>query len=97
MIKDKVISISDLRTNATKIIENLPKTGDQYIFVHNKPKAVLVDIDWFEAVSQKYNRHGIEYIQADKSESEAINAYKTKKWKWENTYVEAFSFLDDLK
>lgn len=97
MIKDKVISISDLRTNATKIIENLPKTGDQYIFVHNKPKAVLVDIDWFEAVSQKYNRYGMEYVRPDKNDLEAISTYKTKKKKWEDTYVEAFSFLDSLK
>jgi PHD/YefM family antitoxin component YafN of YafNO toxin-antitoxin module len=57
MIKDKIISISDLRTNATKIIDNLPKTGDQYIFVHNKPRAVLVNVDWFEAVNEKFNKH----------------------------------------
>jgi hypothetical protein len=57
MIKDRIISISDLRTNATKIINDLPKTGDKYIFIHNEPKAVLVDIDWFETVSRKYNSH----------------------------------------
>lgn len=73
MIKDKVISISDLRTHATKIINNLSQTGDQYIFVHNRPKAVLVDVDWFETVSQKYNKHGIEYAQPDSFETNAIN------------------------
>jgi len=81
MIKDKIISISDLRANATKIIDNLPKTGDQYIFVHNKPKAVLVDVDWFETVSQKYNKHGIEFINPDIFEINAINEYESKKKK----------------
>ncbi len=81
MIKDKVISISDLRANATKIIDDLPKTGDKYIFVHNKPKAVLVDIDWFETVSQKYNKHGIEYINPDIFETDAIKEYESKKKK----------------
>jgi hypothetical protein len=79
MIKDKVISISELRSNATKIIENLHKTGDQYIFIHNKPRAVLVDIDWFEAVSKKFNKHGIEYINPDIFEKSAINDYENKK------------------
>ncbi|QFR38811.1 type II toxin-antitoxin system Phd/YefM family antitoxin [Candidatus Gracilibacteria bacterium 28_42_T64] len=96
MIKDKVISISELRSNATKIIENLPKTGDQYIFVHNKPKAVLVDIDWFETVSQKYNKHGIEYINPDIFEIDSIKEYESRKKKGDLEYVEAFSFLDSL-
>jgi len=97
MIKDKVISISDLRSNATKIIESLPETGDQYIFIHNKPKAVLVDIDWFETVSKKFNKHGIEYINPDIFEMDVIKEYETKKKTWNLEYVEAFSFLDSLK
>lgn len=97
MIKDKVISISDLRTNATKIINNLPKTGDKYIFVHNKPRAVLVDIDWFEAVSSKFDRHWIEYFKPDESELNAIKEYETKKQKWKLEFENAFNFLDSLK
>lgn len=97
MIKDKVISISDLRSNATKIIANLSQTWDQYIFVHNKPKAVLVDVDWFETVSQKYNKQGIEYIDPDIFEVNAMTEHELKKQKWELEYVEAFNFLDSLK
>lgn len=81
MIKDKVISISELRSNATKIIDNLHKTGDQYIFVHNKPKAVLVDIDWFETVSEKFNKHGIEYVVPDIFEKDAMKEYDVRKKK----------------
>ncbi|USN58965.1 MAG: type II toxin-antitoxin system Phd/YefM family antitoxin [Candidatus Peribacteria bacterium] len=81
MIKDRVISISDLRTNATKIINDLPKTGDKYIFVHNKPKAVLVDIDWFENARKKINVHGIEFDTPDNYETTAIEEYDKKEKK----------------
>jgi len=57
MITDKIISISDLRTNATNVIKELPQTGSKYIFVHNKPKAVLVDIDWYDNVSKSFDQH----------------------------------------
>ena len=97
MIKDKVISISDLRSNATKIIENLSKTWDKYIFIHNKPKAVLVDIDWFETVSKKFNKHWIEYYVPDEFEQNAIKEYEEKKKNWKLEYVDAFSSLDLLK
>jgi len=97
MIKDRVISISDLRTNATKIINDLPKTGDKYIFIHNEPKAVLVDIDWFETVSKKYNNHWIEYVNPLESEKIAILEYNDKKKKWDLEFVEAFNFLNSLK
>jgi PHD/YefM family antitoxin component YafN of YafNO toxin-antitoxin module len=97
MIKDKIISISDLRTNATKIIDNLPKTGDQYIFVHNKPRAVLVNVDWFEAVNEKFNKHWVEYVNPNIFEEGAIKEYESKKKNWDLEYVEAFSFLDSLK
>ena len=97
MLKDKVISISDLRTNATKIIKDLPKTGDKYIFIHNKPRAVLVDIDWFETVSKKYNKYWIEYFTPDDLETKAINDYEFKKEKWDLEFIDALTFLDSIK
>ena len=97
MLKDKVISISDLRTNATKIINSIPETGDKYVFVHNKPKAVLVDVDWFETVSEKYNKHGIEFIQADEFEKKSIQNFKQKNQTKQLENTEAFSFLEWLK
>jgi len=84
MITDKVISISDLRTNATKIINDLPKSNEKYIFVHNKPKAVLIDIDLYEKMMKDYEFPSIEDIQSYKESSH---------WK---DWVEAFTFLDSL-
>lgn len=84
MLKDKVIFISDLRTNATQIINDIPKSGDKYIFVHNKPKAVLVDVDWFETVSKKYNKHGIEFTSFEEDEKQAIRDYEKSKEKNNN-------------
>lgn len=46
MLKDQCISITDLRKNASKYIKDL-KNKPKYIFVNNKPIAVLVDVDDF--------------------------------------------------
>jgi len=97
MIKDKIISISKLRTNATKIISSLPETGNKYIFVHGDPKAVLVNVDWFERVNKKYNKYWIEIVEPDDFEKKAIKDYEKKKKEWKLEFVEAFDFLDSLQ
>lgn len=81
MISDKVISISDLRSNATNIIKNL-NLWEKYIFIHNKPKAVLIDSEVFEFLEAKWEI-------PTKSD---IEAFKNSTWKW----VEAFWFLENL-
>jgi len=48
MISDKVISISQLKTQTSKYIKSLKTEWDKYIFVHSKPKAVLVDVNRYE-------------------------------------------------
>lgn len=48
MISEQVISISDLKIKPSTYINSLKEKGDKYIFVHNKPKAVLVDVNRFE-------------------------------------------------
>lgn len=82
MISDKIISISDLRTNATNIIKKLPEVGEKYIFIHNKPKAVLIDSEIFEFLEAKWEIP----TKAD------IESVKNSTGKW----VEAFSFLENL-
>ncbi len=47
MFKDQCISVTDLRTKTKECIEGLEKAS-KYIFVNNKPVAVLVDIDEYE-------------------------------------------------
>ncbi len=49
MIKEQCISITDLRKNATMYLGSLKKP--KYIFVNNKPKAVLIDIDEYEKLN----------------------------------------------
>jgi prevent-host-death family protein len=53
MVKDQCISITDLRRNAKKVLDQLSQVGAQYIFVNNRPKAVILDIDEYEDLSGK--------------------------------------------
>ena len=53
MIKDKFISITDIRKNASSYISNIKKTWNKIIFVNNKPKAMLIDIDEYEKLIAK--------------------------------------------
>lgn len=48
MISEKVISISELKVQPSKYINTLETKWDKYIFIHNKPKAVLVDVKRYE-------------------------------------------------
>lgn len=47
MFKDQCISVTDLRTRTKECVEGLEK-APKYIFVNNKPIAVLVDIEEYE-------------------------------------------------
>lgn len=47
MLKNQCISVTDLRTNTKECLEALER-GEKYIFVNNKPKAVLMDIGDYE-------------------------------------------------
>lgn len=47
MLKDQCISVTDLRTKTKNCLEGLEKEP-KYIFVNNKPIAVIVDIVEYE-------------------------------------------------
>ncbi len=47
MIKDQCISVTDLRTKTKTCLEGLEKEP-KYIFINNKPVAVIVDIVEYE-------------------------------------------------
>ncbi|MFA4891633.1 MAG: hypothetical protein WC604_04805 [Candidatus Gracilibacteria bacterium] len=47
MLKDQCISVTDLRTETKKCLENLEKEP-KYIFINNEPIAVLMDIVQYE-------------------------------------------------
>ena len=48
MFKDQCISVTELRTQTKKCVQN-SKKNPQYIFNNNKPVAVLINIDEYEA------------------------------------------------
>ena len=48
MVTDQIISISDLRVKTSTYIKSLKDDWDKYIFINNKPKAVLVDVNRYE-------------------------------------------------
>lgn len=47
MLQDQCISVTDLRKNTKKCIGDLKKF-EKYIFINNKPVAVLIDIHAYE-------------------------------------------------
>jgi prevent-host-death family protein len=50
MITDQCISVTELAKNASAIIKRSRSTGAQYVFVNNKPQAVILDIATFESL-----------------------------------------------
>lgn len=47
MIKDQCVSVTDLRTKTKECLIGIDK-APKYIFINNKPVAVLLDIDEYE-------------------------------------------------
>lgn len=47
MLSNQCISITDLRTKTKECLEGLWKQ-EKYVFVNNKPVAVLMDVEMFE-------------------------------------------------
>lgn len=52
MNTNKIISITDLRQSATTIIKDLKNTGDQVVFINNKPSAVLISYDDYQKLTE---------------------------------------------
>jgi antitoxin (DNA-binding transcriptional repressor) of toxin-antitoxin stability system len=50
MFANHIVSITDLRQNATSIIKNLKK-GIKFVMVHGKPKAALIPMDQYEKIA----------------------------------------------
>jgi len=71
MLTQQCISVTDLKKNANAYIQDLwtPK----FIFVNNKPKAVLVDIDTYEKTHEWY----VDFVfDPPVSPKEILDAYK---------------------
>lgn len=47
MLRDQCISVTDLRMHTKNCLQNLSE-GVKYVFVNNRPVAVIMDIDMYE-------------------------------------------------
>lgn len=66
MIKDQCISVTDLRTKTKTCLEGIDKEP-KYIFINNKPVAVLVDI-----IAYEKNFLKSELVELEKNEVDEV-------------------------
>lgn len=92
---DSFISTSELQKNTKKCFEWLDKIGKKVILSNNKPRAILISVDEYDRLSRWKNI--FPEVVPNNQEIQAIRNYESKKAKWENTHVEAFSFLESIK
>ena len=66
MLKDQCISVTDLRTKTKHCLEGVAKEP-KYIFVNNKPVAVIINVVEYEKICRKPNliEFGNDEIDAD--------------------------------
>ena len=75
MIKEQCVSVTDLRTKTKECLNGIDK-APKYIFVNNKPIAVLVDIDEFEEMSKpRLLELGVDQV----NEALLVEAHKARK------------------
>ncbi len=53
MQTEQCISVTELAKNTSSIIKRTPRVGVQYIFVNNKPKAVILSMQEYEKIEQE--------------------------------------------
>lgn len=79
MFKDQCISITDLRTKTKECLEDLEREP-KYVFVNNKPIAVLLDINEYEIAFMKPELKELSIKEVDHSILKAAaSARKAKK------------------
>jgi|GEM_PF-4115643 len=52
MLAQQCISVTDLKKNANAYVDTLEHP--RFVFVNNKPKAVLMDISMYEKMKEEY-------------------------------------------
>ena len=79
MFTDQCISVTDLRTKTKECFEDLEKEP-KYIFINNRPIAVLLDINQYEEHFLKPDLVELKSNEVDKNlKKEAALAKKSKK------------------
>ncbi len=79
MFQDQCISITELRVNTKKNIDDVVN-HEKYVFINNKPKAVILDINVYEKM-KKQNTSNLEFIELSSEEvsSEVVDLMKETK------------------
>jgi prevent-host-death family protein len=52
MRAEQCVSVTELAKNTSSIIKRTPKIGVQYVFVNNKPEAVILSMQEYENIEQ---------------------------------------------
>lgn len=77
------LSVSKLRQNAAKVIENVAKKGEPYIIIsRSEPKAVLADIKYYNALENAV-MDLTDAAEAEKAKKEPRISFKNyieKRW-----------------
>jgi PHD/YefM family antitoxin component YafN of YafNO toxin-antitoxin module len=78
MFKDQCISVTELRTNTRECLQGLEKEP-KYIFINNRPVAVLIDINAYEEALMKPDLLELPIDQVDNTLKKQIAAAKKSK------------------
>lgn len=79
MLKDKFISITDLRKNASTYIWWIVSWWEKIIFVNNKPRAVLIDFELYDKFISWWNMSLYQVYDKDLSERDLKELAKVQK------------------
>lgn len=77
MLSNQCISITDLRTKTKECLENLWKQ-EKYVFVNNKPVAVLMDLTQFETRNNIFD-----FKKENIDQSDFVRYLKDSEKKWQ--------------
>ncbi len=76
-MNSNIISITDLRQTATSIIKWLKKTGDQVVFINNKPSAVLISYEEYQKLTEwPVSLHEFSYDKLSPADQKLVKEIK---------------------
>ena len=72
MLTEQCVSVSELARNTSGIIRKAKDAGVQYVFVNNKPQAVILGMKQYEALESRMVEFGIADIGDLSDETRAM-------------------------
>lgn len=79
VLKEQCISVTELRTKTKECLKHIQE-APKFVFINNKPIAVLVDIDTYETYIEQLGLHPLPLQQATKQlTKQAAKAQKIPK------------------